>query len=92
MSTPETEWPPGTLARYVTVGGATVDITHVNDLDEPLHHASCTGCGGYHNEVWALAYFAGNRADAARDALYDSRTWAQDHASTCRAMPKPGGA
>lgn len=80
---------PVLVAKYLTVGGATVDITQVNDLDEPLHHASCTGCGTYHNEVWGLGYYAGNRHSAAQGALHDTRTWTQDHASACRAMPMP---
>lgn len=35
-------WPEGVIARYVTVGGATVDVSRTDTGDTISH---CTGCG-----------------------------------------------
>ncbi|MFH8336939.1 hypothetical protein [Streptomyces sp. AM6-12] len=43
LCSPTTEpWPDGVIARYLTVVGATVDLTHT-DKGEPISY--CTGCG-----------------------------------------------
>ncbi|MEU3282903.1 hypothetical protein, partial [Streptomyces antibioticus] len=39
--TPE-PWPADVIAKYRTVGGATVDLYH---LDTDKAHATCLGCG-----------------------------------------------
>jgi hypothetical protein len=95
-------WPEGVIARYLTVGGATVDIIEHPD-DEPATIATCTGSGSTHIAAWDLAYYAAPifsgypertstaRSDARRQAEREARTWAQEHASECRAIPKPGG-
>lgn len=92
------------LAQYLTVGGATVDITEDASGDEPATITTCLGCGTGNSARWDLAYYtapigpgypertATARSDARRQAEREARTWAQDHASTCRAMPTPGGA
>lgn len=80
------------VARYLTVGGATVDI-----LDE--HKTGritvrCTAC------TWTDTRLLDNtiydtperNADHVAKALPECRTWAQRHAETCRAMPMPDGA
>lgn len=42
---PNTEpWPEGIVARYLTVGGATVDLQQDQAL---LHFGHCTGCHCY---------------------------------------------
>jgi hypothetical protein len=76
-----TTWPDGVVARYLTVGGATVDIrpTHNPEWDD-RHEATCTGCAA---NDWQ-PYLNSPLNDLAR-----ARTWAQAHAETCRAMPAP---
>lgn len=68
-------WPEGVIARYVTVGGATVDITrNQNATDDYNCGLHCRGCGyrdGHHNRH--------NYA----------KSWAQRHAASCRAMLRP---
>lgn len=45
---PETAWPEGVIARYLTVGGATVDLRAVDDFYD--HRYDCLGCG----DMWAF--------------------------------------
>jgi hypothetical protein len=103
-----TAWPEGVIARYLTVGGANVDITvqinHDNIADEDglslvdiSHLATCTGCGSM-----AKAYSDRGIDDteqARRTAIdltspkgLEIKEWAQSHAEECRAMPRPEGA
>ncbi|ETK36095.1 hypothetical protein [Microbispora sp. ATCC PTA-5024] len=75
-----TAWPEGVIARYLTVGGATVDIrVEKDDCGEGDDHvAACTGCTstfGSSKSDWNLQFMV--------------RPWAQSHAEKCRAMPKP---
>lgn len=88
-----TGWPEGVLARYLSVGGATVDITNEEPgNEEPYAEANCLGCSWRSVTCWDdLSGFLSLSA-AARSALEAAGAAAQDHASTCRAMPKPGGA
>lgn len=97
-TTDPTAWPEGVIARYITIGGATVDLktrpftTRFLDGGRPFAGAEyrtvkglvwhCHGCditGGFgpFNEP----YMPGERAQATRAA--------NQHAETCRAMPKP---
>jgi hypothetical protein len=75
-----TTWPEGVIARYLTVGGATVDILDKKDEhDEPGEYvARCTGC---------TADWSNTRSDW--NLQFQVRPWAQAHAEKCRAMPKP---
>lgn len=88
-STDTATWPEGVIARYLTVGGATVDINHdtlyPDDTEPNVSCARCQGCDAYCNEEWGhyRAFYASSSAD---DVV---RPWAQAHAETCRAMPKP---
>lgn len=67
-------WPDDVVARYLTVAGATVDLTG-DALDAA---GACTGCKTtFADSAWR----AGNRARA--------RQWAQEHAEKCRALPRP---
>jgi hypothetical protein len=89
-------WPDEVIARYLTVGGATVDLTHLaNTLTPPETYATraeCTGCPAssehdHHRMVWGrTAQHEEHRPEAADN---DARTWAQAHAEHCRAMPRP---
>ncbi|MGI5422964.1 hypothetical protein [Actinomadura luteofluorescens] len=80
-----TAWPDGVIARYVTVGGATVDITEIdrNERGGGVYEtvATCTGCPtGRERFHWEQGK---DKADG------EARAWAQQHASECRAVPKP---
>lgn len=40
---PETTWPAGVIARYLTVGGATVDLRRVGEFAD--YRYDCQACG-----------------------------------------------
>ncbi|WP_037868243.1 hypothetical protein [Streptomyces sp. NRRL S-813] len=91
-----TAWPEGVIARYLTVGGAHVDITYMcNALTPPEPYATlanCTGCPdssehSHYRMVWGLTAQREERVPEAADK--DAREWAQAHAETCRALPRP---
>jgi len=79
----DTPWPDGAIARYATVGGATVDV-HATDTS--THTTTCTGCTR-HEFHQNLARWVDSVA--VERTLDDARRWAQTHAETCRAMPRP---
>ncbi|MFE2486013.1 hypothetical protein ACFXGR_22485 [Streptomyces mirabilis] len=68
-------WPEGVIARYVTVGGAPVNIT-----SDP--HWRCTACPGTsvgkYTNPWGIPF-----------ALDEIHEQAQEHAEKCRALPRP---
>lgn len=92
---------PQAIARYLTVGGATIDLTEepgYADITVPtVTIAVCGGCGARHTEDWGWDYWAHQRGEKQPDtyqqrgqhATPQARAWAQAHAETCRAMPKP---
>jgi hypothetical protein len=95
-----TAWPEGVIARYLTVGGATVDVTHRHTLPpdpEPFATlATCTGCPASEERSHYRTYY--NSGGFLRDAKEEheaeaadeqARAWAQAHAEKCRALPKP---
>ncbi len=98
--TTETAWPKGVIARYITVGGATVDLTYrmtVSNPPEPFATlATCGGCpaseefnhwfgsGSHFNDTYKEEQDQERANKAARE-------WAQSHAEKCRAMPRPEG-
>ncbi|MET9012304.1 hypothetical protein ABZX74_15500 [Streptomyces olivaceoviridis] len=67
-------WPEGTIARYLTVVGAYVDITgEAYDADGICHGCETTPVqSGYISRT-----------------IHVVRAWAQLHAETCRALPRP---
>ncbi len=87
------------IASYLTVGGATVDITHESgytDRDRPTHtKATCSGCTTAKWVDWWTGSGWGRPGNAydlvtatdRDDATTEARNWAQSHAETCRAMP-----
>ncbi|MEU2134427.1 hypothetical protein [Streptomyces sp. NPDC018352] len=95
-------WPNGVTARYLAVGGATVDLVHGNryyptedGIGETRNHTSvtCLGCQAAEEfSHWATrtgitgAKWMDYDPDAADTA---ARAWAQKHAAECRAMPRP---
>ena len=80
-------WPAGVIARYLTVGGATVDITQ----DHSSATARCNGCTDSGTRNWMDGDSSYSPEAQERMAKEDTRRWAQNHSSTCRAMPNPGG-
>lgn len=73
----KTPWPEGAIARYLTVGGATVDATDTI--------WTCAGCDDTSRGKYTNPWGTPHPAD-------EIKRQAQSHAETCRAMPKPGGA
>ncbi|MFE7106613.1 hypothetical protein ACFU98_35235 [Streptomyces sp. NPDC057575] len=101
MTTQTTTWPEGVIARYLAVGGATVDLAHgaryyptADGIGETRNHtsATCVACPATaefsHWRVVKRMTFDDKVHDpnAADEA---ARAWAQEHAEKCRAMPKP---
>lgn len=95
-STQTTAWPEGVIARYLTVGGATVDLTHrltANNPPEPFATlATCPGClaseeFSHYRMVWGLTSRYEKHLPELADS--DARDWAQAHAEKCRALPAP---
>lgn len=86
-------WEPGIIARYLTVGGATVDISHdvlyLHDTEPNVTVARCggEGCEKFLTEKWPPHAYRLNDGSSGADA--EARAWAQSHAETCRAMPRP---
>ncbi|MCK1813281.1 hypothetical protein MTQ13_03165 [Streptomyces sp. XM4011] len=74
---PEAEpaaWPEGVVIRFVTVGGAHVDVTGPEYSDQTSWY--CHGCKDKSQYPYA-------------GYLSSTRSKANDHASACRALPKP---
>lgn len=93
-------WPGGVIARYLTVGGATVDITersgYMTRTDPTETVATCTGCGASQKVEWTQGvwdYTADRMVDVHDEGGHRSKQkaceWAQGHAEDCRAMPRP---
>ena len=85
MTTQTSTWPEGVIARYLTVGGATVDITHADDPEATV--AACGGCPAYQTTEWTR--HAGRWDSGVTGSDKAAHAWAQSHAEVCRAMPKP---
>ncbi|WP_326768836.1 hypothetical protein OG978_33710 [Streptomyces sp. NBC_01591] len=91
MTTQTTTWPEAVIARYLTVGGATVDLTHdtlyLSDTEPNVSVARCGGCAAFRNVEWGAR--TDRYSNGSNWADSDARTWAQEHAEKCRALPKP---
>ncbi|WP_030423265.1 hypothetical protein [Streptomyces sp. NRRL F-5065] len=66
-------WPEGVIARYRTVGGATVDQIDLGTDTYWRYEIQCTGCPHKDDFMEELS----------------ARQAAQAHAETCRALPRP---
>ncbi|MCE7081189.1 hypothetical protein [Streptomyces sp. ST2-7A] len=96
-----TAWPTGVIARYLTTGGTTVDITersgHYGVKHPTEHLATCHGCGETHTEDWGWdaqhdAFGTGPQPDfdpTGESHLPAAKQWTQAHAERCRALPRP---
>ncbi|GAA2946208.1 MULTISPECIES: hypothetical protein [Streptomyces] len=96
--TQTTAWPVGVIARYLAVGGATVDITHRDETQDGTKKATCatcTGCRAATVQPWADSFPNYCRPGVTEFQNQDrgdraARAWAQKHAETCRALqPEP---
>ncbi|MGW8679619.1 hypothetical protein ACWGNN_00870 [Streptomyces sp. NPDC055817] len=74
-------WPADVIARYLTVGGATVDIKE-RQAGWRSEHWFCLGCAST-----SRGAYTGPFGDPFR--LADIRRQAQGHAEECRALPRP---
>ncbi|MER6603898.1 hypothetical protein [Streptomyces parvus] len=81
--TKQTAWPENVIARYLTdAGKALADPTITVDLTEDPSNGDIFGaCRGCETTFDDSNYYG-------RD-LGTGRHWAQEHAETCRAIPKP---
>ncbi|QQM45162.1 hypothetical protein [Streptomyces liliifuscus] len=88
-----TPWPEGVVARFVTVGGALVDVSHdmhlIVDTEPNLSIARCggAGCDATHNEEWRDYSYRVDNGSSGADR--EASKWAQSHAEQCRALPLP---
>lgn len=97
QTTPSAAWPEGVIARYLTVGGATVDLDRSADpADENASRwdwsrATCTACGNADAEDWNTRPYTQliTIPQAEARATRVVREWAQAHAEKCRALPRP---
>lgn len=95
---PTAEPSDGAFARYLTVGGATVNVTRTtadptsddaSPSDSTIVH--CHGCDTANRHDWDTrphGYLL-SVTEAEERASTDACDWAQAHAATCRAMPRP---
>lgn len=81
-----TAWPDGVIARYLTAGGATVDITRTNEIEDQ-HTSTCLGCGHTDKTYDPARYHLLDERAAWAEAR--ARDHAQEHAEKCRAIPRP---
>ncbi|WP_369211348.1 hypothetical protein [Streptomyces flavofungini] len=92
----EASWPEGVIARYLTVGSATVDVRHkLNAFTPPEPLATRVACAGCLDSEEFNHYRVVRGMHSSWDvrdtdaADQDARRWAQAHAEKCRALPKP---
>ncbi|MDD9383127.1 hypothetical protein M8Z33_42075 [Streptomyces sp. ZAF1911] len=89
---------PKLIARYLTVGTATVEITETGPRDDNGSGgdtvSTCTGCHTVETDGWNTTSYSfadepihRSVTEAASNAEARSRQWAQRHAESCRAMP-----
>ncbi|MEV0446146.1 hypothetical protein AB0I84_37385 [Streptomyces spectabilis] len=85
-------WPEGVLARFLTVAGATVDLSY--ESDSATIAAACTGelCGWTARTDTRGLYSDTPEQERKRfaDWLPVAKKRAQDHAERCRLLPRPG--
>lgn len=98
---PGTAWPEGVIARYLTVGGATIDVAEESGYYIPTPptqtRAQCHGCDAREIAEWGFSFSAHEHGRPQPDeyeagSRYTTprvRRWAQAHAEKCRAMPRP---
>lgn len=88
--TAEEPWSADVLARYLTAGGAHIDLVEVTDAIEAICPACPTPQSNRH-PFDQTAYEHGETRDWVK-AVEAVAEWAQAHAATCRAVPRPATA
>lgn len=83
----DTDWPENVTARYLTVAGAHVEINKFGT--DNRRTVSCNGCGNGHDFNGDPGLFGLDLDDREHNSLAECKSWAQAHASACRAMPRP---
>lgn len=89
---PETAWPAGVIARYLTKAAEILgdDITVDVAETEQGYQARCRGC-----QYTSFDYTSEYALRVVDERAYARPTdllagdWAQSHAEKCRAMPRP---
>ncbi|MDQ0941722.1 hypothetical protein [Streptomyces sp. V1I1] len=72
----KTAWPANVLFRFLTIGGATVDIAPQPTTALPDRYAAvCGGCEASYTNPTGMSH--------------NVKSWAQAHSETCRALPRP---
>lgn len=100
-----TTYPENVIARYLTAGGAHVDVYDATVTAVPGRveiydgaewpttkvsaTAVCSGCGNKQIVQDTVEPLCTTGPSIAEWAVANVRRWAQDHAGTCRAMPGP---
>jgi len=86
-----TPWPEGVIARYLTAGNATVDLTYNDDIATIL-----AVCGGELCHWTDHTNTEGRFDDTPEKAQERFNEWlpiaqrhAEEHAEKCRALPRP---
>lgn len=83
----DTARPAGVTARYLTAVGAHVDISPIEHSTS--HSVICGGCE-YESVLTGAGLSGYDTAEYVTQRTgQDARRWAQTHAGTCRALPKP---
>jgi hypothetical protein len=93
-----TAWPEDVLARFVNVGGATVELHNQRfstktDSRGYYHPETSFEVGGFNWRCLGCAVTGCGDPyeDRAYRKLDEARDHANGHAAKCRAMPRPGG-
>ncbi|MEU1293038.1 hypothetical protein ABZ439_11490 [Streptomyces sp. NPDC005840] len=76
-------WPEDVIARYLTVGGATVDTVETSKA----LISTCCGCHARDVDYFDPMCSGQRMEDYTRG---QANAWAQAHAEKCRALPRPG--
>jgi hypothetical protein len=91
QTTESAAWPEGVIARYLTVAGATVDLTY-NDVTanilavcggELCHWSDHTNTEGRYDDTPV------KEQERFNEWLPIAKRHAQEHAEKCRALPRP---
>lgn len=95
-------WPAGVIARYPTRAAEitgdlslSVEIAEERNAERPEYYGYRARCRGCHDSTFydrdRTARIRGRELVTAFDAELLAREWAQSHAETCRAVPRPIG-
>ena len=81
-----TDWPDGVIARYLTVGGARVNIHPGSDGS---CESVCAGCGARESSSGFTHNVSATPGMRRELAVREAKSWSQGHAEVCCAVPQP---